>query len=459
MIMNGMQTPSMRRLPRSRDTASFAHLMASANEEGFPHADRELDADDEENDVSERSPLSYTSNLEAIAEDNEESTDGFLDVSDCEAPKYCRDPNFPGHPDCLGRHKIDSFGFGAVDAKLDFQERFALIHNGGDSPAHYHNWCILKWNHGETIVHGQSSLCYEVPVENLVETKLEKAMEPTSHQSSHENVLESLAPASPASLSTSGPAIIKFSVRPLRALTTCSSREDDVILNHTSVTTKLSSNGVVSTCLRKTDALVLETEAGLCGVKLATASLDRRSVSLPILTSPESHDLSTEGSPPINIGMIHDATSIPALNCIPVHEVSSPILGAFTPLQTSAELLPGTHGSTSNSDRTDIYIPPTEDCLLGSTFWITAVSQPQIERPEEEAPCTLLDGLRFKTRRQRCTSAMKTLIKNKAQAASDASIRTMHRFKQATKNMGRTVRHFAPVAVASRSPHETDASL
>lgn len=435
IIRNIMKTTSTRRLPRSRGTMSFAHLMASANEEGLPHADRELDTDDEENDISDRSSIPYTSNLEAIAEDNEDSTDGFPDVADCIALKYCRDLKFPGHPNCLGRHKIDSFGFGAVDAKLDFQERFDLIHNGGDSPAHYYNWCTLKWNHGESMVHGQSSLCYEVLVENLLGTKLEEAMEPTSHQD-------------------------KVSVRLLRALTTCSSSEDDAILELAPVTTKLSSDGVVSTCLRTIDALILETETGPNGMKLTTASHDRQPVSLPFVTSRDCHDLATEGSPPINIGVIHDATIIPALDCISAHEVSGPILGAFTPLlQTSVELHLGTHGSTSNSDRAATNILSTEGRILGTNLWNNELRQPQIERPEEEAPYTLLDGLRPKTRRQRCTSGTKTLIKNKAQATSDASMRMVHRFKQATKNIGRTVRRFAQVAAAFRRPHETDASL
>jgi hypothetical protein len=118
-------------------------MMASANEEGFPLADRELDSDSDDSAGSEV-PLLYTQSLDAIAEEDVDANDGFAKVVDYETPKYCCDPNSSIHPDCHGCHKTHSYAHNVVDAELDFQERFVFTHNGGDSIAHYRNWRILK---------------------------------------------------------------------------------------------------------------------------------------------------------------------------------------------------------------------------------------------------------------------------------------------------------------------------
>jgi hypothetical protein len=118
--------------------------MASANEEGFPLADRELDSNSDNSAGSkEVSPL-YTQSLDVIVEEDVDANDGFVNVVDYEAPKYCCDPNSSTHPDCHGRHKTDSYAHNVVDAELGLQGRFVFTHNGGDSIAHYHNWRILK---------------------------------------------------------------------------------------------------------------------------------------------------------------------------------------------------------------------------------------------------------------------------------------------------------------------------
>ena len=156
-----MRNVAMRRFPRSRGATSFARMMAIANEEGFPLVDRKLDSDSEDsNDPEAPPPPTCATTLDVITEveENVEANDGFINIVDHGALKYCRDPHFAGHPECHSRYKVDSYGRNATEAELDFQKRFAATHGGGDSVAHYHNWCVLKWDHGETLVHGQSAL-------------------------------------------------------------------------------------------------------------------------------------------------------------------------------------------------------------------------------------------------------------------------------------------------------------
>lgn len=95
---HNMQNASKPRLRRSPGTISFAQMMASANEEGFPLADRELDSDSDDSAGSEV-PLLYTQSLDAIAEEDVDANDGFAKVVDYETPKYCCDPNSSIHPD------------------------------------------------------------------------------------------------------------------------------------------------------------------------------------------------------------------------------------------------------------------------------------------------------------------------------------------------------------------------
>ena len=163
-----MHNVNTRRLQRSPGTTSFARMMASANEEGFPLADRELDSDD--SDSSEQSVrATATQSLYAIAEEDGDADDGFVNVVDYECPKYCRDSDSSIHPDCNGRYKTGAHALNAIDSNLDFQQRFDHIHNGGDSITHYRNWRILKWDHGETMVHGESSLRSEMVVEDQLD--------------------------------------------------------------------------------------------------------------------------------------------------------------------------------------------------------------------------------------------------------------------------------------------------
>ena len=146
----------LRRLPRSRGTTSLTRLMASANEEGFPLPDRELDSDSDQ-DQDETTPPPYTTALDVITEGDEDEEGGFVDVGDLDVPKYC-DPDSANHPECHGRYKAVSYAHNVVDAELDFQERFVTAHSDHDSAAYYRNWRVLKHDYGETMVHGQSLL-------------------------------------------------------------------------------------------------------------------------------------------------------------------------------------------------------------------------------------------------------------------------------------------------------------
>jgi hypothetical protein len=156
---DSMRNEARRMLPRSRGTTSFTCMMATANEEGFPLPDHELDSDSDE-EQEEAVPSPYTTALDAITEsdEDEEAAGGFIDVVDFGAPKYCRDPDSAYHPKCHGRYKAHSYTHNIADAELDLQERFIRAHGGHDSATYYRNWRTVKLDHGETLVHGQSSL-------------------------------------------------------------------------------------------------------------------------------------------------------------------------------------------------------------------------------------------------------------------------------------------------------------
>ncbi|KAF1928081.1 uncharacterized protein M421DRAFT_92885 [Didymella exigua CBS 183.55] len=160
MFSEIMQTEAPRKLRRSSGTTSFTRLMASTNEVGFPLTDHELDSDSDVEDDHGVTPPPYKTALDAITEDDEasEPDTGFVNVVNLGAPEYCRDPDSTQHPECHGRYKTDSYAHNRFDAKLDFQERFVAAHTGRDSAAYYRNWRTLKLDHGETLVHGQSSL-------------------------------------------------------------------------------------------------------------------------------------------------------------------------------------------------------------------------------------------------------------------------------------------------------------
>jgi hypothetical protein len=153
---------------------SFTKMLASANKKDFPHDNRELDSDtdsDSDSDVdsddvfSSPSPPRQTKNLAAIEEASEEEEEAStsLPIAEHVFTRYCRDPNFSGHPTCNHRTRSFSYGHPASDAETDLQERFMLEHDGEDSAAHYLNWRALKWEYGETMVHGPSLLRKEVP--------------------------------------------------------------------------------------------------------------------------------------------------------------------------------------------------------------------------------------------------------------------------------------------------------
>lgn len=172
-----MQIATPRRLPRSRGTKSFASLIANAKDEEFPLMDHELEITSDEIDDAQISPLAFSQTLGAIAEEPEVSYAAFVDVENYTPPRYCRDPHFTGHLECLGREKTDSYCSNAVDAELDLRQRFAMVHNGGDSPAQRRDWRILKWDYGQTMVHGQSSLRIEFPVDDTLESTDEDPIE------------------------------------------------------------------------------------------------------------------------------------------------------------------------------------------------------------------------------------------------------------------------------------------
>lgn len=157
---DSMQDEATCMLTRSRGATSFTRLMSSASEEGFPLADRELDSDSDDEDEHGVLPQAYTAKLDGITErdENEEIDDGFVDVVDLEAPKYCRDPDSARHPECHGRYKTEFYAHNIFDAELDFQDRFVTAQNGSDNGSYYRNWRTLKLDYGETLVHGQSSL-------------------------------------------------------------------------------------------------------------------------------------------------------------------------------------------------------------------------------------------------------------------------------------------------------------
>lgn len=100
--------------------------MASANDEGFPLPDRELDSYSDE-DQDKTAPPPYTTALDAITEgdEDEEADAGFVHVVDVGVPEYCRNPDSANHLDCHGRYKADSYAHNVVEAELSFQERFS----------------------------------------------------------------------------------------------------------------------------------------------------------------------------------------------------------------------------------------------------------------------------------------------------------------------------------------------
>ncbi|KAF3003797.1 hypothetical protein E8E13_010214 [Curvularia kusanoi] len=140
----------------SRDTRT--------NSEGFPLTDLELDSDNDSDhhDSVGEAPLTYSPLPDITEEDEEVDSDESAPVTYYMPTKYCRDPFFSGHTTCRGRVKSGAYGHETYEAEEDLRGRFAIRHESGDSVAHYVNWRTLKWDYGETLVHGQSSLRVEV---------------------------------------------------------------------------------------------------------------------------------------------------------------------------------------------------------------------------------------------------------------------------------------------------------
>lgn len=162
--------PSPGTLRRRGSTVSFTKMLASANEHSFPHDDRELDSDsdsDSDSDDVFSSPTlpRRTKFMAAIAEasDEEEEAATSFPIAIHVPSRYCRDPYFTGHPTCHHRARDFSYAHPASDAGIDLQERFMLKHDGEASPAHYLNWRVLKWDYGQTMVHGPSLLRWKAP--------------------------------------------------------------------------------------------------------------------------------------------------------------------------------------------------------------------------------------------------------------------------------------------------------
>ncbi|OSS45131.1 hypothetical protein B5807_09284 [Epicoccum nigrum] len=164
--MTSNSTPGA--LRRRGSTVSFTKMLASASNRNFPHDDLELDSDpdsDSDSDPSfdETSPLPLLDAIEEAEEEEEGKADP-VPTTDHVIAKYCRDPYSPAHPTCHSRTKSLSYAHLAGDAEADLQQRFAMKHDGEDSAAHYLNWQVLKWEYGQTMVHGPSSLRREVPI-------------------------------------------------------------------------------------------------------------------------------------------------------------------------------------------------------------------------------------------------------------------------------------------------------
>lgn len=162
--------PSPGTLRRRGSTVSFTKMLASANEHSFPHDDRELDSDsdsdsDSDDVFSSPTPPRRTKFMAAIAEasDEEEEAATSFPIAIHVPSRYCRDPYFTGHPTCHHRARDFSYAHPASDADIDLQERFMLKHDGEASPAHYLNWRVLKWDYGQTMVHGPSLLRWKAP--------------------------------------------------------------------------------------------------------------------------------------------------------------------------------------------------------------------------------------------------------------------------------------------------------
>ncbi|KAH6613930.1 hypothetical protein C7974DRAFT_380330 [Boeremia exigua] len=130
--------------------------------------DIDSDSDEREDLDTPSPPPPHIPTLESISEVDEdiESNDGFVNVIDDEPPMYCRNPHSADHPHCHGRIVDHQFGYNAMDAELDFQERFVLTHGSVHSVSRYRDWQYLKWECGQSTVHGRSSLRVEVQVDD-----------------------------------------------------------------------------------------------------------------------------------------------------------------------------------------------------------------------------------------------------------------------------------------------------
>lgn len=268
------------------------------------------------------------------------------------------------------------------------------------------------------------------------------------------------------------PATIEISLRPVSALTTRSSGEgmslhSSVFSKRTAVTTRPSNDSVGSAYPRTINSPDLETETGFCSVASATASNDRHVASMPILTlaTSESGDMATKSSQLTNAASAQINGGVPATptcNGSPVHEGLSPIVEVQTPLRPCTKRLPGRYNSISKEARTDAHLVPEEVQLPDIGIWLDAVRQSEDKEAAVEIQglySPLFDDLRPTLHRRRWSTKVKTLVKNRIQAASGATKRNIHRAIQSTKKLGKTVRYFAPEAFGGRDIYESVASV
>ncbi|KAF9694389.1 hypothetical protein EKO04_007620 [Ascochyta lentis] len=490
---SNIQKVTMRAPPRSGGTISVARMMASANEDGFPLADQELDSDSDEDFAGPPSPP-YTPDLDAITEDDETSNDGFVDIVDYEVPKYCHDPHFSGHPECHKRHISDTHGFIASDAAEDFQLRFAATHNGGDSIARYRNWRRLKLEYGETVVHGRSSLRNEVIVEEEeegVRTHGQSSWNPdqvqiltTSHEDFVEHYLRKLRerathvkqlhvdadlvstsansatgaldlPESvifdegePTTVPVTISAPVDVSFMPVSALTSRSSSDEIPPYNlvpskHTSVTTTLSNGSIELEHLPQIDTIGLETPTHSSAAALG----DRRMVDLPDAYSPapELCDVATGSS---SLKAVDSTENIGNACTTPVRIVSfnsSPSSAFQAPPQFITELLSDSPNVTSTSDLPSILPLSIRMQLPDFDYCSEAMDQPQVKQTTintQGSYSRLFDNLHSKTFRQVWGSKAKALVKSRAYIASRTTKRARQRVLRSTKKLSKKVLYF-----------------
>ena len=138
------ETNGKPRLVRSQKSTSLAALIAkaAATVETYPDVDSDSDSD-------------------ASTENSDDSADAYAQEYDPMNYKfirgYCYDPGFPGHSPCA-THLPGGKGKSSDVAVRVTQDRFMDSHYKTTPMRRYKDWCTLKYEFGQEMVHGPSDL-------------------------------------------------------------------------------------------------------------------------------------------------------------------------------------------------------------------------------------------------------------------------------------------------------------